>query len=63
MVELIGRPRPQVVVPAKLARQVKLGALLPDRVRQAIARRYGLDRIFLDFDPDARKSYDARIRT
>ncbi|MFI0373183.1 SDR family oxidoreductase [Actinomadura sp. 1N219] len=63
VVELIGRPRPQVVVPAKLARQVRLGALLPDRVRQAIARRYGLDRIFLDFDPDARKAYDARIRT
>ncbi|TDB86193.1 SDR family oxidoreductase [Actinomadura sp. KC216] len=62
VVALIGRPRPQVVVPAKLARQVKLGSLLPERAKRAMARRYGLDRIFLDFDPDARKPYDARIR-
>ncbi|MGH3242273.1 MAG: SDR family oxidoreductase [Spirillospora sp.] len=63
VVELIGRPRPQAIVPHKLGRQIRLGALFPDRVRQAIARRYGLDTIFLDFDAGARKSYDARIRT
>ncbi|MFI0483055.1 SDR family oxidoreductase [Actinomadura sp. 9N215] len=63
VVELIGRPRPQVVVPKRLGRQVRLGTLFPDRLRQAIARRYGLDTIFLDFDPDARKAYDTRIRT
>ncbi|WP_030165015.1 SDR family oxidoreductase [Spirillospora albida] len=62
VVELIGRPRPQAVVPKKLGRQVKIGALLPDRVRQATSRRYGLDKIFLDYDPEARKAYDARIR-
>ncbi|MFC4050633.1 SDR family oxidoreductase [Actinomadura syzygii] len=63
VVELIGRPRPQTVVPRKLGRQVRIGALLPDRVKQSIARRYGLDKIFLEFDPEARKGYDARIRT
>ncbi|WUH97226.1 SDR family oxidoreductase [Spirillospora sp. NBC_00431] len=63
VVALIGRPRPRVVVPAKLGRQVRLAALFPDRLKEAIARRYGLDTIFLDFDADARKAYDARIRT
>ncbi|WP_433467626.1 SDR family oxidoreductase [Spirillospora sp. CA-128828] len=63
VVELIGRPRPQVVVPKKLGRQARLGALLPDRVRRAVARRYGLDKIFLEYDPEVRKAYDARIRT
>ncbi|MFB4312592.1 SDR family oxidoreductase [Actinomadura sp. 21ATH] len=62
VVALIGRPRPQVVVPAKLGRQVRLGGFFPDRVRQAMARRLGLDKIFLEYDPDARKAYDARIR-
>ncbi|WP_019633261.1 SDR family oxidoreductase [Actinomadura atramentaria] len=62
VVELVGRPRPQAVVPRRLAAQVRLGGLLPDAVRRAVARRYGLDTIFLDYDPEARESYDARIR-
>ncbi|MFC6934409.1 hypothetical protein ACFQHO_31390 [Actinomadura yumaensis] len=63
VVALIGRPRPQAVVPKALAAQTRLGALFPDRLKQAIGRRYGLDTIFLDYDEQARKSYDARIRT
>ncbi|MGI5203721.1 SDR family oxidoreductase [Spirillospora sp. CA-108201] len=60
---LIARPRPQAVVPKKLGTQVRLGALLPERVRQATSRRLGLDKIFLEYDPEARKGYDARIRS
>ncbi|SNS07246.1 SDR family oxidoreductase [Actinomadura mexicana] len=60
---LVGRPRPQAVVPKKLGAQVRLGALLPERVRQATSRRLGLDKIFLEYDPEARKGYDARIRS
>ncbi|XVQ12871.1 SDR family oxidoreductase [Spirillospora sp. CA-255316] len=63
VVELIGRPRPQVVVPRRLGSQARLGVLFPDRLKRAIARRYGLDKIFLEFDPEARRSYDARIRS
>ncbi|GAA4134212.1 SDR family oxidoreductase [Actinomadura keratinilytica] len=62
VVDLIGRPRPQVVVPRRLGAQVRLGALFPDALKRAISRRYGLDRIFLDYDPEARRAYDARIR-
>ncbi|XRQ04414.1 SDR family oxidoreductase [Actinomadura welshii] len=60
---LIARPRPQVVVPRRLGTQIRLGALFPDRVKQAMTRRLRLDRIFLEYDPDARKEYDARIRS
>ncbi|MFC5752559.1 SDR family oxidoreductase [Actinomadura rugatobispora] len=63
VVELIGRPRPQVVVPRKLGAQARLGVLFPDRLKRAIARRYGLDRIFLEYDPEARRAYDERIRS
>ncbi|MFE9100874.1 SDR family oxidoreductase [Actinomadura geliboluensis] len=63
VVELIGKPRPQVAVPKKLGTQVRLGALFPERLRQATSRRLGLDKIFLEYDPDARKEYDARIRS
>ncbi|WP_329519707.1 SDR family oxidoreductase [Spirillospora sp. NBC_01491] len=62
VVELVGRPRPQAVVPRKLSGQVRIGGLVPDRVKRAVARRYGLDKIFLEYDEDARKGYDARIR-
>jgi short-subunit dehydrogenase len=63
VVDLIGRPRPQVAVPKKLGRQVRLGALLPERLRRSASRRLGLDTIFLEYDPDARKAYDTRIRS
>ncbi|GAA3942745.1 SDR family oxidoreductase [Actinomadura viridis] len=63
VVELVGRPRPQAVVPRKLAAQVRMGGLFPEKVKQAISRRYGLDKIFLEYDPEARKAYDARIRS
>jgi NAD(P)-dependent dehydrogenase (short-subunit alcohol dehydrogenase family) len=60
---MIAKPRPQAIVPRKLAANVRLLGLIPDRVKQAANRRYGLDTIFLDFDHDARKAYDERIRS
>jgi NAD(P)-dependent dehydrogenase (short-subunit alcohol dehydrogenase family) len=62
VVALIARPCPQVVVPKRLAANVRLMGLIPQRVKDAANKRYGLDTIFLDFDRDARKAYDARIR-
>ncbi|TDC45869.1 SDR family oxidoreductase [Actinomadura sp. KC345] len=63
VVELVGRPRPQVVVPKKLGRQLRMSALFSDRVKQAVQRRLGLDKIFLDYDKEARSHYDDRIRS
>ncbi|MFC9972456.1 SDR family oxidoreductase [Spirillospora sp. NPDC127200] len=63
VVGLIGKPRSQAVVPHQVGFQTRLGALFPDRVREFVMRRYELDQVFLDFDHQARKVYDDRIRT
>ncbi|WP_119729027.1 SDR family oxidoreductase [Thermomonospora amylolytica] len=62
VVQMIARPRPQIVVPRMLTGQIRMMGLIPDGVKRFMARRYGLDTIFLDFDREARKGYDARIR-
>ncbi|MCP2340127.1 SDR family oxidoreductase [Actinomadura rupiterrae] len=62
IVAVIGRPRAQVVVPANLGLPTKLGQLFPERVREAVMRLYRLDKVFLDWDHEARKFYDDRIR-
>ncbi|MFC4905887.1 SDR family oxidoreductase [Actinomadura gamaensis] len=62
VVALIGRPRAQVVVPSSLGLPTRLGQLFPERVREAVMRMYRLDKVFLDWDREARKSYDDRIR-
>lgn len=62
VVALIGRPRPEAVVPAKYGRQVRLGQLFPAKVRESIMRRFELDKVFLEYDAQARKVYDDRIR-
>ncbi|MEO5876401.1 MAG: SDR family oxidoreductase [Streptosporangiaceae bacterium] len=62
IVGLIAKPRPQVVIPKKFAANVRIAGLLPQKVKDAANKRYGLDTIFLEFDHDARKSYDSRIR-
>ncbi|HEX2312510.1 MAG TPA: SDR family oxidoreductase [Thermomonospora sp.] len=62
VVQMIARPRPQVFVPRRFGAQIRTMGLVPDAVKRALARRYGLDRIFLDFDREARRGYDSRIR-
>ncbi|SEF83903.1 short chain dehydrogenase [Thermomonospora echinospora] len=62
VLSMIAKPRPQVVVPGRLGAQIRLMGLIPDGVKRAMARRYGLDTLFLDFDRTARQGYDARIR-
>ncbi|MBC6459428.1 SDR family oxidoreductase [Actinomadura sp. HBU206391] len=59
---LIAKPRPQVIVPAKLGRQLRLGPLMSRGMRDRMARWYGLDEIFLNPDKEARKAYDERMR-
>ncbi|ACY99255.1 MULTISPECIES: SDR family oxidoreductase [Thermomonospora] len=59
---MIAKPVPQLVVPRRLTAQLRLMGLIPDPVKRAVARYYGLDTLFLDFDRNARKGYDSRIR-
>ncbi|MEO3782153.1 SDR family oxidoreductase [Actinocorallia sp. B10E7] len=63
VVSVIARPRPRTVVPAKLAPQLAVMGLIPQKVKDLLNRRLGLDTIFLEFDQGARKSYDERIRS
>ncbi|GAA0947944.1 SDR family oxidoreductase [Actinocorallia libanotica] len=63
VLSLLARPRPQVVVPARLSPQIRAMPLVPQRVKDLLNRRLGLDTLFLEFDPRARKSYDERIRS
>ncbi len=63
VLSVIGKPRPQTIVPASLTPQIRLMGLVPQAVKDLMSRRLGLDSIFLEFDHSARKSYDERIRS
>jgi NAD(P)-dependent dehydrogenase (short-subunit alcohol dehydrogenase family) len=50
-----------VYVPKQLRASVVLGALLPRRVREAIARFMGIENVMTEVDPVARRAYEQRI--
>jgi len=50
-----------VYVPRQLRASVVMGALLPRRAREAMARLMGVDKIMTEVDPTARRSYEERI--
>jgi NAD(P)-dependent dehydrogenase (short-subunit alcohol dehydrogenase family) len=53
-------PRFDVFVPKATGRLVALGAMLPRRVREAVARAVGGDNALRNADPAARAAYEAR---
>jgi short-subunit dehydrogenase len=59
--DALERPRDDVYVPRSLGRVQRLNELGGRRVRDALARRLGADRTFLDVDHTARAGYDERI--
>jgi NAD(P)-dependent dehydrogenase (short-subunit alcohol dehydrogenase family) len=58
----VARPRPDVYVPGSVGAILRTQPLLGRRLRDAINRRLGADRTFLEVDAAARAAYDARIR-
>jgi NAD(P)-dependent dehydrogenase (short-subunit alcohol dehydrogenase family) len=58
----VGRPRPDVYVPRSVGAILRTQPLLGRRLRDAINRRLGADRTFLEVDTAARAAYDERIR-
>ena len=50
-----------VYVPRELRLSVILGALLPRRAREAMARFMGVETVMTEVDPVARRSYEERI--
>jgi NAD(P)-dependent dehydrogenase (short-subunit alcohol dehydrogenase family) len=58
----VSRPRSDVYVPGSVGAILRMQPLLGRRLRDAINRRLGADRTFLEVDLAARAAYDARIR-
>jgi NADP-dependent 3-hydroxy acid dehydrogenase YdfG len=57
----VARPRYDVYVPKSVGSILRAQPLLGRRLRDAINRRLGADRAFLDVDQNARAAYDERI--
>lgn len=60
--KLIRSPRSKVSVTRLAGAAVALQRLLPTRTSDALIRRFGLDKVFLDVDVEARRAYEARAR-
>ena len=58
----IARPRADVYVPRSVGAILRTQPLLGRRLRDALNRRLGADRTFLEIDTAARAAYDERIR-
>lgn len=61
ILDVIGRPQPDVYVPRALAPVLKAQPLMGRRVRDTINRALGADRTFLEIDPAARDHYERRV--
>jgi NAD(P)-dependent dehydrogenase (short-subunit alcohol dehydrogenase family) len=60
IVDALELGRFDVYIPRDLQATVVLGALLPRRVREAIARWMGLEKVMTQTDPAARRAYEER---
>ncbi|MCB9438791.1 MAG: SDR family oxidoreductase [Mycolicibacterium sp.] len=63
VVGVLDRPRTQVMVPAGMRVMAPILGLLGARTRRWVHARMGSDRMFLDFDVAARRSYQQRVET
>jgi short-subunit dehydrogenase len=60
VVRALERPKTHVSVPGPLRFVAALASMLGPRGRRWLNKRFGLDRVFLDFDAGARKAYEDR---
>jgi short-subunit dehydrogenase len=60
IVEALERPRHDVYVPKAISMGVRIGALMPRRLAEAIGRSAKTDRILADADLSARAAYEQR---
>jgi short-subunit dehydrogenase len=63
VVKVLDKPKTHVSVPTALRFVGALTAMLPPRGRRFLSKRMGNDRVFLDFDPTARQSYENRAQS
>ncbi len=62
IVKALDKPKTHVSVPAPLRFVGAVTAMLSPRGRRWLAKQMGTDRVFLDFDTQARKSYEDRAQ-
>jgi short-subunit dehydrogenase len=62
IVKALDKPKTHVSVPAPLRFVGAVTAMLSPRSRRWLAKQMGTDRVFLDFDTQARKSYEDRAQ-
>jgi hypothetical protein len=62
IVRVLDKPKSHVSIPGGVRVLVGVIALLGPRSRRWVQRRTGSDRVFLDFDPAARSSYEDRAQ-
>jgi short-subunit dehydrogenase len=62
IVKVLDKPKTHVSVPGGLRFILSVTNLLGPRGRRWLNRRTGTDRVFLDFDANARRSYEARAQ-
>jgi short-subunit dehydrogenase len=50
-----------IYVPRQLRATVMMGGLMPRKVREAVARLMGVDKVMTEIDPQARRAYEERV--
>jgi len=63
VVKVLDKPKTHVVVPYPMRFMAPLMSMLGPRGRRWLNARVGSDRVFLDFDADARREYQQRAET
>lgn len=63
IVAAVRRPRFEVYTPWEAGPLAHVGAVLPQRLRDAVARMMGLNHTLVHADDDARAEYEARVRS
>jgi NAD(P)-dependent dehydrogenase (short-subunit alcohol dehydrogenase family) len=61
IVDALETSKVDVYVPRELRASITLGALIPRRAREAVARFMGVDKVMTEVDPAARRAYEERI--
>ena len=57
----VERPRDEVFVPRWLGGLVRFQSALPPRAKEALARAFGLDKLYTGVDPTTRAEYERRL--
>jgi NAD(P)-dependent dehydrogenase (short-subunit alcohol dehydrogenase family) len=61
IVDALETGKVDVYVPKQLRATVMMGGLMPRKVREAVGRLMGVDKVMTEVDPEARKSYEERV--